>query len=49
MAVNPETTVRKLVSIPREMEKRIQDYRFENRLKSEAEAIRQLIEKGLRA
>ena len=49
MAVNPETTVRKLVSIPRDVWDQVEDYRFENRIKTESEAIRRLIELGLRA
>ena len=49
MAVNPETTVRKLVSIPREVWEKVDDYRFENRIKTESEAIRRLIELGLKA
>lgn len=49
MVINPETTVRKLVSLPREMVQAIEDYRFANRIKTEAEAIRRLIEAGLRA
>jgi metal-responsive CopG/Arc/MetJ family transcriptional regulator len=47
MAVNPETTVRKLVSIPRELWAKIEDYRFDKRMKSESEAMRTLIEVGL--
>lgn len=47
MAVNPETTVRKLVSMPHELVARIQEYRYKNRIASEAEAIRRLVEKGL--
>lgn len=47
MAVNPETTTRKLVSLPRELAQAISDYRFTNRIKTEAEAIRRLIERGL--
>ena len=49
MPVNPETTVRKLVSLPRPMVKAIEDYRFANRVSTESEAIRRLIEAGLRA
>jgi metal-responsive CopG/Arc/MetJ family transcriptional regulator len=49
MVVNPETTVRKLVSLPREMVKAIEDFRFANRIKTESEAIRRLIEAGLTA
>lgn len=47
MAVNPETTTRKLVSLPRALAQAIADYRFTNRIKTEAEAIRRLIEMGL--
>lgn len=47
MAVNPETTVRKLVSMPRELAKAIDDYRFARRIPTEAAAIRELIERGL--
>jgi metal-responsive CopG/Arc/MetJ family transcriptional regulator len=49
MAVNSETTVRKLVSLPREMVGRIEEFRFSNRIKTESEAIRRLIEAGLSA
>ncbi len=49
MPVNPETTVRKLVSLPKPMVAAIQDYRFERRISSESEAIRRLIESGLKA
>ncbi len=35
--------------MPDELVQRIQDYRFENRIASEAEAIRRLIELGLDA
>lgn len=49
MAVNPETTTRKLVSLPHEMVQAIDDYRFQQRIKTESEAIRRLIELGLKA
>ncbi|MDN7354301.1 ribbon-helix-helix domain-containing protein [Acetobacter senegalensis] len=49
MAVNPETTTRKLVSMPKELVQEIENYRFENRIKTESEAIRQLIKLGLDA
>ena len=48
MAVNPETTVRKLVSLPHSMVREIEDYRFRERVKTEAEAIRRLLELGLK-
>jgi hypothetical protein len=49
MPVNPETTVRKLISLPRALAARVEDYRFQVRAKSEAEAYRRLIEAGLEA
>jgi metal-responsive CopG/Arc/MetJ family transcriptional regulator len=47
MAINPVTNVRKLVSLPRELVAAIEEYRFTNRVKTESEAIRRLIEAGL--
>jgi metal-responsive CopG/Arc/MetJ family transcriptional regulator len=47
MAVNPETTTRKLVSLPHDLVTKIQDFRFDNRIASESEAIRRLIILGL--
>jgi hypothetical protein len=49
MAINKETTVQKLVAMPRELAERISEFRYDNRLPSEAEAIRRLIEAGLSA
>jgi hypothetical protein len=49
MLVNPETMFRKMLSMPREVWERIEDCRFENRIKTESEAIRRLIEAGLAA
>ena len=40
---------RKLVSLPADMSRAIEDYRFTNRIGSESEAIRRLIEAGLKA
>ena len=40
---------RKMITLPAELARAIEDYRFESRLKTEAEAIRQLIEAGLNA
>ena len=39
--------IKKLIAITPETAQAIEDYRFENRLKTEAEAIRRLIETGL--
>ncbi|WP_298222452.1 ribbon-helix-helix protein, CopG family [Acidocella sp.] len=47
MAVNPDRLVRKLVSLPPDLLAAIDDYRFANRVKTESEAIRRLIEQGL--
>lgn len=47
MAVNPETTIRKLVSFPRELAAEIDEFRFANRIKTESGAIRKLVELGL--
>ena len=44
-----EHDVRKAVSLPRELAEAIADYRHGNRISSESDAIRQLIEAGLHA
>jgi hypothetical protein len=49
MVINPASMVRKLVSLPHALVAAIEDYRFANRIKTESEAIRQLIELGLNA
>jgi hypothetical protein len=50
MAGRPKSMeTRKIVSLPAELARAIEDYRFANRLKTEAEAIRQLIDLGLKA
>jgi hypothetical protein len=41
--------VKKLVALTAQMAEAIEDYRFSQRLPSEAEAIRRLIERGLAA
>lgn len=45
----PDDWTRKLVSLPRELARRVEDYRFAHRIKSEAGAIRILLEAGLNA
>jgi hypothetical protein len=40
---------RKVVSLPAELAHAIDNYRFDNRVKTEAKAIRRLIELGLKA
>lgn len=47
MPVNPETTVRKLISLPKALAASIDDFRFRERIKTESETIRRLIELGL--
>jgi hypothetical protein len=49
MARPAEFPVKKLIAITPEVAKAIEDYRFDKRLKTEAEAMRRLIEAGLRA
>ena len=44
-----EMDTRKIVSMPAALAKAIEDFRFEKRISTEAEAIRQLIEAGLHA
>lgn len=41
--------VRKIVSLPPEIARAVDDFRFENRIPTESEAIRRLIELGLSA
>ncbi|MGF7174663.1 hypothetical protein [Azospirillum doebereinerae] len=48
MAHNPETTVRKIFTLPKDLWEKVENYRFESRAKTEAEAMRVLIEYGLR-
>lgn len=49
MPVNAEKTVRKMISFPRDLWERVADYRFENRINRESEAVAQLLEAGLAA
>lgn len=44
-----DDATRKMVSLPADLAKAIEDYRFNSRLKTEAEAIRRLIAAGLKA
>ncbi len=44
-----EMDTRKIVSLPAALAKAIEDFRFEERISTEAEAIRRLIEAGLGA
>ncbi len=49
MAQIPTSPSRKSVSLPAALWKQIEDYRFEERIQTESEAIRRLIELGLQA
>jgi hypothetical protein len=49
MKNEPTFTVKKLVAMTPEMAQHIDAYRFEQRIKSESEAIRLLISRGLAA
>lgn len=42
-----EKPIRKTISLPPSMWKAIEDYQFENRIKRETEAVRQIIKQGL--
>ncbi|GAN81473.1 hypothetical protein Aam_096_032 [Acidocella aminolytica 101 = DSM 11237] len=44
---SPDPIIRKSVSLPTGLWKRIENYQFEHRVKRDAEAIRRLIELGL--
>lgn len=44
-----EMDTRKIVSLPAQLAKAIEDFRFGERISTEAEAIRRLIEAGLEA
>ena len=47
MARPKSMEARKMVSLPAGLAEQVEDYRFENRLKTEADAIRRLIQLGL--
>ena len=49
MTERTDPPVRKTVSLPASVWQQIEDYQFANRVKRDAEAIRRLIELGLRA
>lgn len=49
MVKDSELPVRKMVSLTAEQAKSVDDYRFNNRIKSEAEALRRIIDAGLKA
>lgn len=47
MAIDKEKNTQILVTLNKDMLAKIEDFQFDNRIKSRTEAIRQLIEKGL--
>lgn len=47
MAINPNTTVRKNVSLPRDLAERIERFRASRGITAESDALRRLIEIGL--
>ena len=47
MAINDIKKTRIVVNFENETVKKIEDYQFENRIKSRNEAIRQLVDRGL--
>lgn len=49
LAVDPEKYVRKLVTIPRAVWKRIEDFRFDRRMRFESDALLHLLRRGLEA
>ena len=49
MSDESDPIIRKSVSLPTSLWRRIEDYQFSHRVKRDAEAIRQLIELGLKA
>jgi len=49
MVERPDPPIRKTVSLPTSLWQQIEDFQFQHRVKRDAEAVRQLIELGLRA
>ena len=49
MSTETDPPVRKTVSLPSSVWRRIEDFQFSNRIKRETEAIRRLVEAGLAA
>ncbi len=46
---SPEKPVRKVVPLPPSTWKRVDEWRFQNRVRTEFEAVRRLMERGLAA
>jgi hypothetical protein len=49
MTDDADTTIRKTISLPSKLWKRIEDFQFEARVKRDTEAVRRLLELGLDA
>lgn len=47
MAIDKQVNTKVLVTISHDLLKKVEDYQFENRIKSRSEAMRDLIQKGL--
>lgn len=47
MADDPDPLVRKTVSLPASVWRRIEDFQFANRIKRDTQAVRDLVEAGL--
>lgn len=47
MAIDKDKNTQILLSVSKELLKKIEDYQFNNRIKNRSEALRQIIEKGL--
>lgn len=47
MAIDKDVNTQLLLTLPKELLKKIEDYQFDNRIPNRSEAIRKLIEKGL--
>ena len=47
MAVNPENMTRKMLSLPHNLAREIEDFRFDARINAESEAMRVLMRLGL--
>ena len=49
MSSDEDTTIRKTISLPLSLWRRVEDFQFEARVKRDTEAVRQLLEIGLEA
>jgi metal-responsive CopG/Arc/MetJ family transcriptional regulator len=49
MAINRDSGTRKLITLPHDLLREVDDYRFANRINTESETLRQLVRLGLDA